>query len=211
MASGIYKITNTINQKVYIGSAVDLERREKQHFKCSHNFPLRRAMKKYGAENFQFDILVLCQPDDLTFVEQDQLDYWKKVKGWKNMYNICPTAGSSLGMKFGPRSKETKQKLSEAHKGKQFSEDHKRKLSEAHKGKQHTEAAKQKMSEARKGKCAGKKHPRYDQTIYNFVHKDGRTFTGTVYELRTKYGLNKGNLFSVLSGKYNSTGGWSLT
>jgi group I intron endonuclease len=232
--SGVYRITNQINQKVYIGSAVDLERREKQHFRGSHNFPLRRAMKKYGAENFQFDILVLCEPENLTFVEQDQIDYWKKVKGWKNMYNICPTAGSMLGVKH---SEETKQKLSEAAKGKQLSEEHKQKISEALKGKkhpmfgrQHSAETKKLLSDALKEKRVGNKNPmygrtgnknpmygrtgdkspRYDSTIYLFQHKSGKTFQGTAYELRNKYELDPSHLSAVINKKLRSTGGWSV-
>jgi group I intron endonuclease len=197
MSSGIYKITNTVNGKCYIGSAVDLERRKQQHFSSSHNKPLRRAMKKYGKDNFKFDILVLCEPDNLTFVEQDQLDYWKKVKGWENMYNICPTAGSSLGVKL---SEETKQLMSSQKKG---DKNH-------NFGKQLSEEQRKLLSAINKGKYIGDNHPRYDQTIYNFVHKDGRVFQGTQYQLRTKEELNSGHLSNVILGKRNHTGGWSI-
>lgn len=54
-----------------------------------------------------------------------------------------------------PISEETKQKISESHRGRSFSEEHRRKLSEAHKGKKRqplSEETKQKISAAHKGK-----------------------------------------------------------
>lgn len=65
---------------------------------------------------------------------------------------------SDLGFKPGnthgcfPRSEETKQKMSEAFKGRVFSEEHKQKLRECHLGLKASEETKRKMSEARKGK-----------------------------------------------------------
>ena len=58
-------------------------------------------------------------------------------------------------------SKETRKKMSEAHKGKKlppFSEEHKRKISEALKGKKVSKETKEKMSEARKGKKLSEEH-----------------------------------------------------
>lgn len=52
-------------------------------------------------------------------------------------------------------SYDTRQKLSESHKGKQRSEETRRKISESHKGKQYTDEARRKMSESRKGKLKG--------------------------------------------------------
>ena len=51
---GIYKITNLVNEKVYIGQAQDIEKRWREH-KCSsksNNQILYRAIRKYGLENF---------------------------------------------------------------------------------------------------------------------------------------------------------------
>lgn len=57
----IYKITNSINNKVYIGKTLEtLEERWKQHKKDSMRFlnrPLYRAMNKYGIENFTIEVI----------------------------------------------------------------------------------------------------------------------------------------------------------
>ncbi len=126
--SGIYKITCLVNGKVYIGSAVDLEDREFNHFnKKAHNRLLRRAFKFYGKENFKFEILELVENENLLlYHEQYYLDTLlfaqeyifsgKKDKRFRNLsYNISPTAGSNLNVK---RSKESNKKQSETRKRK---------------------------------------------------------------------------------------------
>ena len=62
---GIYKITNKINGKFYIGLSVDIKRRFNEH-KSPCRFqkiktPIARAIKKYGLANFSFDILELVE------------------------------------------------------------------------------------------------------------------------------------------------------
>lgn len=70
---GIYKITNTVNGKVYIGQSIDIEQRWKNHKKEARNpnskyghYPLYRAMRKYGIDNFKFDIIEKCPPASLN-------------------------------------------------------------------------------------------------------------------------------------------------
>lgn len=79
LKSGIYKIKNLINEDCYIGSSKDLKKREKAHF-CllrknqSHSPILQRAVNKYGIENFQFEVLELCEIDSLFNLEQTYVD-----------------------------------------------------------------------------------------------------------------------------------------
>lgn len=82
MSCGIYKITNQINGKVYIGQSVNIENRWHEHqlAACHKNFyghvrtRLYPAMKKYGLENFSFSIIEECNADDLDEKEE----YWIK-------------------------------------------------------------------------------------------------------------------------------------
>ena len=60
----VYKITNKINNKCYIGSSIRTEKRWKQHINASnnpnsphYNYPLYQAFRKYGIDNFKFEIL----------------------------------------------------------------------------------------------------------------------------------------------------------
>ena len=71
---GIYCIKNNINDKLYIGQSINLKRRKRKHFSelnTNHhvNTHLQRAYNKYGKENFEFKILLLCEKEDLTYYE----------------------------------------------------------------------------------------------------------------------------------------------
>lgn len=78
--TGIYKITNTKNERMYIGQAIDIGSRWKEHVKCglgigttsymSNKF--YKALHDEGAENFTFEILELCPKDKLN----DRERYW---------------------------------------------------------------------------------------------------------------------------------------
>lgn len=78
--TGIYKITNTQNARMYIGQAVDIGTRWKEHVKCglgigttsylSNKF--YKALHDTGAENFTFEILEICSKDKLN----DRERYW---------------------------------------------------------------------------------------------------------------------------------------
>ena len=74
MSCGIYKIENTENNKIYIGSSVNLGNREQKHFwmlrKNIHdNDYLQHSYNKYGKEWFIFDILEICTPEELIVRE----------------------------------------------------------------------------------------------------------------------------------------------
>lgn len=60
----IYRIKNLINNKVYIGSSTDVETRWRHHKHASfnendhhYNYPLMKAFRKYGIDNFLFEIV----------------------------------------------------------------------------------------------------------------------------------------------------------
>jgi group I intron endonuclease len=65
MGCGIYKITNLIDKKVYVGSSVNLNGREYKHFwmlnKNKHdNQHLQNSYNKFGKKSFEFDIVEEC-------------------------------------------------------------------------------------------------------------------------------------------------------
>ena len=104
MKTGVYTITNLINNKIYVGSTVfDFKYRESTHFtrlkKQQHsNIHLQRAWNKYGESNFKFEILEEWEPEYCLSMEQywiNMLDSCNKLIG----YNILPNASNRAGSK----------------------------------------------------------------------------------------------------------------
>lgn len=77
---GIYKITNLNNQKCYVGQAVNISERWRQHIKrgIGAETPTRNklypAMMEFGVENFSFEIIEECDRSLLNSRE----DYWQE-------------------------------------------------------------------------------------------------------------------------------------
>ena len=93
--SGIYKITNLDNNKVYIGQAVNIAERLRTHIKAGigidpTNSELYKDMKKIGVENFTFEILEACPPSMLNDKEKFWISFYH---GQDFGYNI--TKGGS--------------------------------------------------------------------------------------------------------------------
>lgn len=85
MTCGIYKITNKTNGKAYIGASENIKKRFGNHKyqKGSSMYPI---IKKYGKENFTFEILEECSKSKLI----DKEKYYIKLHGTKipNGYNL---------------------------------------------------------------------------------------------------------------------------
>ena len=144
----IYKITNTVNGKIYVGQTVrTLEERKWQHIntaKHCHKNHLYNAMRKYGIENFKFE--KICDVDNIEDLNILERYYIAKYNCIKDGYNMVD--GGNNNVMFlddvkrkhseRMRSKETRSKISRSmkqyRKENPFTEEHKRKLSEKAKG-----------------------------------------------------------------------------
>lgn len=173
--SGIYKITNILNNHCYVGSAVNINRRFITHRyrlndQTHHSSYFQNAWNKYGSEAFIYEILLYCSKSDLIFYEQRAIDTYKPE------YNMCPTAGSSLGRKL---TEEHKAKISASGKGRIVSEETRKNLSEAKKGKRMCQEAIDKMAATKRG---AKIKPRTPEACANL----SKALMGHVHSQETK-------------------------
>lgn len=81
---GVYKISNKINGKSYIGRSINIHKRFIAHknraFNSNsnnYNLPLYKDMRKYGIENFTFDILEECEESELDEREKHYIRQYK--------------------------------------------------------------------------------------------------------------------------------------
>ena len=167
----IYLIVNKVNGKTYVGQRKSSKEYHLDNYMGSGKL-LKKAKQKYGIENFEKFLIQYCYSKE----ETDKAErFWiaeYRSRG-KAEYNIADGGqGASVGFKGKHHSEESKikisesckevfkseavrQKLSKAHKGKNFSEDHKQNLSESlkgkNKGKHRTEEQRKRMSDTMKG------------------------------------------------------------
>jgi group I intron endonuclease len=94
----VYKITNNIDGKFYIGSTNNLIKRYYTHIydiRSGRNtcVKLIRAVNKHGEDNFKFEIVCECSTNEILKTEQQYID------NLDPHYNIAKIAGSNLGIK----------------------------------------------------------------------------------------------------------------
>ena len=88
--TGIYRLTNMTNQKSYVGQAVDIAERFKQHIKCGLGIDtpsnmLYKAMLKDGVENFIFEVIEECDRSQLNDRETYYIDFYRSQEHGYNM------------------------------------------------------------------------------------------------------------------------------
>lgn len=150
---GIYKITSP-NNKVYIGQSWDIERRMYHHkyYHAKLKGVVYSSMKKYGVENFTFDIIHEL-PIDIT---QSTLDAYEIL--YMGLYGSCyQLLNTREGGSKGKMSEVEKIRLGELKKGntnmlgKKHSEKTKKQMSDSAMGKKKSEITKSNISKGRQG------------------------------------------------------------
>lgn len=100
--SGIYIITNLVNGKTYIGKSNNIKRRFSEHRNLNKesNKSLLFAYKKYGIENFSFDVLEICDISELNEREM----FW--IEKLNPEYNRTRGGDGNFGRILSDESKE---------------------------------------------------------------------------------------------------------
>ena len=207
----IYKIKNKINGKFYIGQTVqDPIKRWKKHVKLnwdkSNKMPICLAIKKYGEENFEFEVIKNCN-------NLEELNDYEKY--YAKLYNSFSPNGYNLkaGNGKGSMSDELKKKIGDANRGKVASDETKRKLSESHKGYKVSDETKEKLRQHNKGKrpckLAQENLVKSLAKKYAFINPDGDIIK--IYNLKQfckKNNLSDSKMVLVNQRKRNHHKGW---
>ena len=100
---GIYKITNKVNQKCYIGKSIDINKRWIRHRCCAGSYAdttpenhLYRAMKKYGIQNFAFEVIEEC---DIKHLCERERYYIELHKSYDQDFGYNMTLGGEGALK----------------------------------------------------------------------------------------------------------------
>ena len=166
----IYKATNKVNGKIYIGFDSNWPNRQWKHhtnYKTpkhpQYNCLFYKAIRKYGLKNFEWE--VICQSKNGQYLLNEMEPYFIKQYDTfgKHGYNMTSGGEGALGCK---RSLETKEKMSLWQKGIPKSEEHKIQLKIArNKRPLHSEETKKKISLSHKGRnYLHKKLPKSEET-----------------------------------------------
>lgn len=228
--SGIYRITNKLNGKFYIGSTSNMRKRMREHMSNLRrgihvNDHLQHAFDKYGEENFAFEVYEYVKNiDDLLTVEQRVLDDLKpyddevgyNISEYAYSYRVFGEDNPHYGV---PKSEEHKRKIRESLLGHKHSEETKRKISKAVKGKntgkdhwsygkERTKKHRERFSASMKGKFAGSKNPSARKVVQ--LTKEGsfvKVFE-TMKDAQASTGAHPANITNCCKGKRKTTGGY---
>lgn len=206
MRGYIYKVTNLINNKVYIGQTINFKKRKSHHLSVSFNpknssydHYFHRSIRKYGKNNFSWEVICILDIEDKHELK-NQLDYLekyyiKKYNSFKDGYNL--TKGGDGGCLGRVLNKETRLRISNSKKGMIFTESHKKKLSLSKTGCKHNlygiKGSQNKTS---------KPIIQYDKD-HNLI----REFISLTEASKT-LSINIGNISSCLKKRHKSAGGF---
>lgn len=201
----IYKWTNKKNCKKYVGQTIHPDKRYQQHKRGERadSQIIDRAILKYGAENFDYTVLLTIHADtreelrglldeaEIALIRLEQ-SYYKTGLG----YNM--TLGGLSRGNF-EHTEETKIKLSRIMKGKKLSEAAKRNIAEGHKGLKLSEQHKASLQKAHKADMRRIRQLTVNGVLvaeYDSIKAAERTT-----------GINRGGISACINGKQQRTTG----
>lgn len=201
----IYRWTNKINGKKYVGQTVNPRKRYLQHYngERADSQIIDRAILKYGVENFDYTVLLTIHADtreelrglldeaEIASIRLEQ-SYYKTGLG----YNM--TLGGLSRGNF-EHTEETKIKLSRMKKGRLLSEAAKRNIAEGHKGLKLSELHKASLQKAHK---ADMKHVR-QLTVNGVLIAE----YDSIKAAERTTGINRGGISACINGRQQRTTG----
>ena len=151
----IYKATNTISGKSYIGYTSNLEKRKKLHKKDAYSKPnsnslFHKAIRKYGFDSFVWETLFESEDKVYTHKVMEPHFISKYDTFLGEGYNLTPGGEGNTS----PRTEKSKQDHSLRLKGRKHSEAHRKNISKTLTGRKFSEEHKRKISESKRKRDA---------------------------------------------------------
>ena len=220
---GIYKITNTMNGKCYIGQSVNIEKRwEYYKYGTKDNTPILYAIRKHGLNNFKFEVVEECSIESINTRERYWIDrinslspngYNLSTGGRKTTWTYRPSAETlkkrSIALTGKKRTEETKRKMSESQKGRKVSPEIVEKIRQANLGKKPwnkgtpmSDNAKKKLSESKTGKPSTWRRQQLKRS-------DGKIFESIAIAAE-QIGANRATICKHLAGKLKTVHGFTF-
>lgn len=162
----VYKTTNLVNNKYYIGVHKSSVKDLKKQYLGSGNL-IRSAIKKYGRENFEIEILYTYNNSKEAFLKESELVTSVQVED-ENCYNIKVGGLGGVGL---VHREETKKSISQSLSGKKKSASFSLNLSRIHKGKKVSNETREKQSISQKNRHKLRGHP-----LTGYRHTDKTKF-----------------------------------
>lgn len=191
----IYSITNLVNGKIYVGQTRQgLPRRKGEHIYRfnlgERDHKLYQAMRKYGIENFRFDVLCCCLKPE--YLDEMEVHFIAQFNSFKRGYNMT-CGGDSV-------SDETRKKIGVAHKGRVIT---------WHSKLWESRRANPDFRPAREYVASGAANTSAKSYLIRFPNGEERVVTG-LNQFCKEHGLTKKCLFDILEGKQKHHKGFSL-
>ncbi len=213
----IYKITNTINEKVYVGQTrKSLELRFERHkaesrWESRKRMLITQAMKKHGSHNFS-----ICLLEDLgKSASQHDVDL-KEAEWGLALLALTPTGYNlKLGKGRGTVSDETRKKISLANKGRIVSDETRRRSSISHTGYKRPEPLVQQQRDRMRGQSPSQ-NTRLGSSLKNsktFQLIDPNGVPRTITNMRKfcqENGHQSTSMCRMIKGKIPSYKGWTI-
>lgn len=202
-----YKITNLKNGKIYIGRTARIRDRWNEHVSRAfninsnkYNYPLSRAIRKYGTNNFQFQIIACSEINQA--INSSEKCYIRLYRSNINIfgkdfgYNLTDGGEGVFGFVL---SDATRAKMSASHKGLRPTKESLEKRSKSRTGILHTSETKINL----KNMFSGEKSSRAKLT-WEKVHIIRELFSQNIKtqkELAEQFGISRNNINCIINNK----------
>jgi group I intron endonuclease len=183
-SAGVYKLTCSITNKIYIGKAFNIRKRLNNH-KCigrckNAKYHLARAILKYGWDTFSVEILEIMgdfdklrDNDNLLKREAYYIELFDSTNRYKG-YNMLKFSTDRTGMTT-VHTPEAKEKMRQAALGRKHTEETKEKIRNNKLGLKHSEEHKEKIGVGNRGKFVSDETKQKLRKPKNYIRSEEHT------------------------------------